>query len=144
METPRDNSIGAQMSIASTLLKRKMHAKIHGLKRNVTMEQLSVLEMLKFHGPQTMTDLARMTSKENAVITRMVDILEKNGFVKRKNKSGDRRAYIIHLTESGKNEFETIIPHVISELTEATSILTEEECNECLRIIKKIIKHNIT
>ena len=62
------------------------------------MEQLAVLEIISFNDPQTMSELAKVAVKENAVITRMIDILEKNGSVERRNKPGDRRAYIIHLT----------------------------------------------
>lgn len=144
MKTPRDNSIGAQMHIASSLLKRKMHAKIHSLGHKTTLEQMSILEMLHFNGPQTMSTLAKISVKENAVITRMIDILEKNGFVERKSKAGDRRAYLIHLTSLGEIEFETIIPHLKDELIKATATLTKEEYDEALRIIKKIIKYNST
>ena len=71
-------------------------------------------------------------------------LYEKNGFVERKNKPGDRRAYIIHLTPSGNMEFETIIPHLKEELISATSVLTKEEYDEGIRIIQKLIKYNST
>ena len=144
MTTPRDKSIGAQMHIASSLLRRRMNARIQQTKHDITIEQLSILELVLYYGPQTMTDLARATVKENAVITRMVDILTRNGYVERKRKEGDRRAYLIHLTKTGKQVFETIVPHIIDELNDAVSVLTTEEYKEGLRIVQKIIKHNNT
>ena len=142
METPRDKSIGAQMHLASQLLKRRMHQRIHKLGYKVTMEQLSVLEVLKFHGAMNMSELARQTLKENAVITRMTDILEREGFVQRKTSTTDRRAWEIHITESGSEIFGHLIPELVTELNESTSCLTQKEYDEGLRIMKKIIKHN--
>ena len=144
MKTPRDKSIGAQMHIASALLRKKMHAKIHKLGHDSTIEQLSVLEVLLFSGPLIMSEIASMLVKENAVITRMIDVMEHKGFVRREPKPGDRRAYFVSITEAGKNEFEILIPHLKEGLIEATSTLTKEEYEEGMRIIKKIIKHNNT
>ena len=144
MKSPREKSIGAQMHLASALLRRKMHAKIHELGHTSTMEQLSVMEVLLFSGPLTMTEIAKMLVKENAVITRMVDTLERKGFVERKPKHDDRRAYLVNITPSGKKEFETVIPHLRDVLIEATSVLTKEEYDEAMRIIQKIIKYNNT
>ncbi len=101
METPRDRSIGAQMHIASQLLKKKLHRRMHEINDHITIEQISVLEMLKTHGALNMSELARHAVKENAAITRMVDILEREGYVERKPSANDRRAWEIHITSKG-------------------------------------------
>lgn len=132
------------MHIASALLRKKMHAKIHKLGHDSTLEQLSVLEVILFSGPLTMSEIANMLVKENAVITRMVDIMERKGFVKRTAKQGDRRAYLVNITEAGNLEFKTLTPYLKEGLKEATSNLTKEEYKEGMRIIQKIIKHNNT
>ena len=142
MKTPRDNSIGAQMNLASQALRRRMHNRIHQLGYQCTMEQLSILEVLKFNGAMNMSEIAQAIIKENAAITRMVDVMEGRGLVERKSIAGDRRAKAIHITKNGLKVFEELIPKLILELKEATSCITKEENDEVLRIMTKIIKHN--
>lgn len=142
METPRDKSIGAQMHIASQLLKKRMHRRIHEFNRNITIEQISVLEMLKAHGSLNMSELARLNFKENAAITRMVDILEREGYVQRNPSPNDRRVWEIAIQAEGLAILNKLTPFIIEELKEATSCITKEEYNEAMRIMKKIIKHN--
>jgi MarR family transcriptional regulator for hemolysin len=142
MKTPRDNSIGAQMHLASQALRRRMHNRIHQLGYQCTMEQLAVLEVLKFNGAMNMSEIANAIIKENAAITRMVDVMERRGLVERKSIAGDRRAKAIHIKKSGLDVFDELIPKLVLELKEATSCITKEENDEVLRIMKKIIKHN--
>lgn len=142
METPRDKSIGAQMHLASQALRRRMHNRIQQMGFCTTMEQLGVLEVLKFNGTMKMSEIAQALIKENAAITRMVDVLEKGGFVERKKIIGDRRSIAIHITDSGLVMFELLIPKLVLELKEATKCITKEEYDEVMRIMRKIIKHN--
>ncbi len=130
------------MHIASQLMRRRMHHRIHELGSKITLEQLAVLEMLKFHGAMNMSELAHLTVKENAVITRMVDILEREAYVERKPRASDRRAWEIHITNNGLKLFDELIPDVGKELQKATECLTKEEYEEGMRIMIKIIKHN--
>lgn len=142
METPRDKSIGAQMHIASQLLKKKMHRRIHELYQNITIEQLAILEILEANGSLKMSELARLSVKENAAITRMVDLLEKQEYVQRMPSQGDRRAWEILIKPAGKVVLKKVMPVIIEELKLATSCITPEEYTEAMRIMKKIIIFN--
>jgi len=141
-KTPRDKSIGAQMHLASQALRRRMHHRIHKLGYQCSMEQLSILEVLKFNGAMNMSEIAHALIKENAAITRMVDVMEGRGLVERKSIAGDRRAKAIHITKKGMGVFDDLIPKLVLELKEATSCISKEEYAEAVRIMKKIIKHN--
>ena len=141
-KTPRDKSIGAQMHLASQALRRRMHHRIHKLGYQCSMEQLSILEVLKFNGAMNMSEIAHALIKENAAITRMVDVMEGRGLVERKSIAGDRRAKAIHITKKGQEVFDILIPELVIERKEATSCITKEEYDEVVRIMKKIIKHN--
>lgn len=142
METPRDKSIGAQMHIASQLLKKKVHRRIHEFNRNITLEQIVVLEMLKAHGSLKMSELARLTTKENAAITRMVDILERKDYVQRKPSPNDRRVWEIAIKPDGLIMLNKLMPIILDELKDATSCISKEEYEEAMRIVRKIIKFN--
>lgn len=137
----RDKSIGAQMAIALQLMKRKNHQAIAKTGHKITMEQLVVLEILKTNGDMNMTELSITVWKQNANITRIVDKLEKRQLVVRKAVEGDRRAYLVSITDEGKLLFKNVIPIVIKVYKDFTSDISKEEEVITLRVLNKIISH---
>ncbi len=140
-KSPRDTSIGAQMAIASQLMKRKHHQALTQAGYKITVEQLAVLEILHIHGDMNMSTLSKILWKQNANITRIVDKLENRKLVIRKAIKGDRRAYLVALTDDGKVLLEAVTPIVISTYKDMVSPITPEEEEITLRTIKKIIDH---
>ena len=136
---PRDKSIGAQMAIALQLMKRKNHQAIANAGYDITMEQLAILEILHFQGDMNMTQLSNAVWKQNANITRIVDKLETRNLVVRKAITRDRRAYLICITDEGKDLFENVIPIVNKVYKEIVSCITKEEETITRDSIKKII-----
>ncbi len=141
MKSPREESIGAQMAIALQLMKRKNHHAIADAGVKITMEQLAILEVLSHHGDMNMTELSNKTWKQNANITRIIDKLETQKLVARKPVVGDRRAYLLGITENGQQLFNQVIPMIILNHQDVTSCLTEEEESITIRSMIKIIKH---
>jgi len=137
--SPRDKSIGAQMAIALQLMKRKNHQAIANAGYDITMEQLAILEMIHFQGDMNMTQLSNAVWKQNANITRIVDKLETRNLVVRKAIPRDRRAYLICITDEGKDLFENVISIVNKVYKEIVSCITKEEETITLDFIKKII-----
>ena len=107
---PREKSIGAQMSIALQLMKRKNHEAIAMSGYKITMEQLVVLEILVTYGEMNMTELSHAVWKQNANITRIVDKLKKKNWVIRKPVIGDRRANLLSVTDGGRKVFKEVVP----------------------------------
>jgi len=140
-DNPRDRSIGAQMAIASQLLRRKHYHAIAEAGHKITLEQLAILDMLHCHGDMNMTELARTAWKQNANITRFVDKLESRHLLIRKPVEGDRRASLIGITEEGKQLVAAVIPIIIKVYREAISCLSKEEEDITLRSLKKLISH---
>lgn len=140
-KNPREKSIGAQMAIALQLMKRKNHQAIAKSGYKITMEQLSVLEILSNKGDMNMTELSKTVWKQNANITRIVDKLEKQQLVERRAVEGDRRANLVSITDKGKQLFEKVIPIVINVYTDITSDISKEEETVTLRVLNKIISH---
>jgi len=135
----RDKSLGAQMAIALQLMKRKNHQAIAKSGYKITMEQLVVLEILISHGDMNMTELSKTVWKQNANITRIVDKLEKRLLVERKPVEGDRRAYLISVTDDGKQLFKDVIPIVTNVYSNSTSNISKEEETVTLKVLNKII-----
>ena len=62
--------------------------------------------------------------------------MERNGWLRRKISTIDRRAYVVGLTEEGKKLFEDILPVHMQEIENVYSVLTDEEKKELIRILK--------
>ena len=139
--SPRNNSIGAQMAVLIQLMKSKNQHVIDETGYKITMEQLSIVEALCVQGEMNMTELAHTVLKQNANITRIVDKLEKNKFVKRKSVKGDRRAYKLSVTETGKELCNTLVPIIKKNYIEMTSCLSKENEATTLQVLKDMIKH---
>ncbi len=135
---PIDNSLGyiihqsyRRMAVG---LQRAFQAKGY----DITPEQWSVLSRLweieGFH--QRM--LAKKTAKDRHNITRILNLLEKNGFVKRTRDSQDRRILRVYLTVKGKSLQKKLTPIVIDFLQTCFTGLTQKDIQELKRIHKKI------
>jgi len=140
-KTPRNHSLGAQMSIALQLMKNKNHQAIAEAGYKITMEQLAVLEVLNSNGEMNMTALSNAVWKQNANITRIVDKLEKRQLVTRKPVVGDRRAYAIGITKDGKRLFRKVIPVVLDVYKDIVSSISKEDEALTLKTLKKIIAY---
>lgn len=94
---------------------------------NLTREQWSILAILYHSDGVSQQFLAEATSRDKPSVTRLVDNLEKLGFVERRNHETDRRLNLIFLTDSGK-EMQNPILNVVSETIEkATKGLSKEQ-----------------
>lgn len=77
---------------------------------DISAEQLSLLNSCFENPNQTQIQLAETIVKDPASVTRMIDILERKGFITRKSVNNDRRSYGICLTESGTTMITSIQP----------------------------------
>src|ERR1700756_5121326 len=69
---------------------------------SLTESQFAVLEALLHLGPLCLSVLAQKLLQTGGNLTLVVKSLEKQGLVKRKQESSDRRYTSIHLTPSGE------------------------------------------
>ncbi len=64
--------------------------------------QPKLLGYLSVHGPCSQRELANYFEVDPAAVSRMLDTLERNGFLLRSEDQADRRADRIQLTEAGR------------------------------------------
>ncbi len=90
------------------LMSKAQHTLKNYLKREFTTggvtispAQSGILFSLKLRNGLSMNQLSEILSIDNAAITRHVDILERNGLVKREQDADDRRKCIVCITEKG-------------------------------------------
>ena len=137
----RDHSVGAQMFIATQLMRRRNMQALAESGFDITLEQLSVLDILSFYGDMNMTELSHLIWKQNANITRIVDKLEKKQFVIRQSVVGDRRANLLSLTESGKLVAKEVLPTIIDINKDLKEFISKSDMTTTMKTIKKIINH---
>lgn len=68
----------------------------------LTLPQCGAIETLARMGMQPMNELSRQMGVTISTMTRIVDILVRDGFLVRQENPGDRRKVCIDLTESGR------------------------------------------
>ncbi len=138
---PRNDSLGAQMFVAVQLMKRAHNKSLANHEYTITLEQLSVLEVLSKKGEMNMSELSKAVLKHNANITRMVDKLENRKYVIRKPVVGDRRANLLSITKEGQKVFEDAIQIVKKTNLDNISCISRDEEAHMLELTKNIISH---
>jgi len=108
------------------------------LPHNLTPAQFGVLAFLWRKDGQSQIQLGTTIEMDRTTISGVIDRMEKQGLVNRRHHPEDRRAFMIYLTEAGR-ELEHIISHLSLEANaELTSNLSEKEKEALLVLIKKI------
>jgi len=107
----------------------------------ITAEQWSVLRSLNAEDHISQKELAKRTDKDQATLTKILDLLEKNGFIQRLHNPLDRRSYLVQITDKGKqltNQVAPIIEHVFSQILYGIS---QEKLMMFVRILADIEKN---
>jgi len=108
---------------------------------NVTPEQWGVLNRLWENEGIHQSALAQKTAKDRHNITRILNLLEKNGFIRRIPDGEDRRRLNVYLTEEGKALKQKLIPIAIGFLKKCFKGLTQEDIQSLKRVHEHILKN---
>ena len=98
------NLIGHYIGVAQASLRKDFIAtlKVEGI--SFTPEQFTILMRLNVSDGISQKDLAEYAARDNASITRVLDILEKEQFIIRKRAENDRRTNRIYITKQGAGD----------------------------------------
>lgn len=94
---------------------------------SLTREQWSVLAVLWKADGCSQQMIANSTSRDKPSVTRLIDNLVKEGYVKRKSHENDRRLNLIFLTEKGKKVEKSVMEIVDDTIEKATNGLSDEQ-----------------
>ena len=75
---------------------------------DITLEQYVVLYNLVDQDGINQKSLSHKVDKDQATLARILDILENRGYVVRRTTEKDRRAFLVFITEEGKNKVKEI------------------------------------
>lgn len=105
---------------------------------DITVDQWLVLKNLNDQNDQNQSQLAELTGKDHPTLTRILDLMCKKNLVERKASPEDRRSFIIHLTELGKQKQEEWVPKVDKIRAKAWENLNEQDYQDLKRILNTI------
>jgi len=134
------NLLGGRLFMyASRALTQKF--KLNGI--SLTKEQWTVLMQLWMEDGISQQVIADATGKDKPSMTRLLDNLERDGYIERRADAKDRRLNLIFLTKKGTDMEQQVMPVAEEVLTELTQGLTTQEVETVKNVFNKIY-HNIS
>ena len=105
--------------------------------KGITVSQFSVLDVLYTKGEMRVCELIEKALSTSGNITVVIKNMEQKGWLYKKSCPTDKRAFLVGLTDEGKKLFETLLPEHRNEIKNTYSILSSEEKQELIRILRK-------
>jgi DNA-binding MarR family transcriptional regulator len=109
---------------------------------STTLPRFDLMAQLERHREGLkMNELSRLLMVTGGNVTAIVDQLEKEGQVERFDEPGDRRAWLIRLTSSGRKGFAEMARAHEQWVVELLAGLSSRERDELLKLLAKLKSH---
>jgi DNA-binding MarR family transcriptional regulator len=122
-------------------IKRYANAALLSEGIEISPEQWVLLKRIGEREKINQRELAELTFKDPASVTRTLDLLEKNGLVRRESMEGDRRAYHLLLTASGVELVERITPVAQAVRARGLRNISADELEQFKQTLHKIYEN---
>ena len=129
-----ENSIGFLLSKGYQRVWAIMREEIEPY--DLTPPQFGLLSFLWHQDGLTQVELSEKAQIDRSTIGGLIDRLERNGLLERRQHPQDRRAYKIFLTELGKSMESTLSACAERALAKFTTGLNSDECKELKRMLE--------
>lgn len=134
-----DIDLGLEIALTSSVYRAAGHKtlKTHG-QDDITREQLSILLISSLTDGLYQTQIANILGKDRPNITRMIDILETKGFIKREKDENNRRILKVYLTDKGRDKVKFVKP--LKERMQAAQYkgMSDEEIQTLVNLLRKV------
>ncbi|TAL31527.1 MAG: MarR family transcriptional regulator [Spirochaetes bacterium] len=136
-----ETSLGYLLGRTQASMKMSFNRAIKEAGIDATAEQWGLLNIIKAAPGIIQSDLAERSIKDKTNVTRMLDVLEKNGCIERARDTRDRRAYRVFITGKGTALLRRLVPLAVRTNEEAARGLGAKEI-KALTDILAILYHN--
>lgn len=108
---------------------------------NITPEQFSVLHVLVENGCLYQRQISALTLKDRPNISRILNILEKMGYVSKTPDVNKRKIVKINITQGGIDLYNQAVPTILKVWHETVEGIPEEELDILNNVLEKINKN---
>ena len=130
--------IAVELNLTGCKLKQFIATKLRQMDVPLTPEQFMLIDLLWNHGEMTQQQLADQMQKDKNSVTKLVDAIERKGFVIRQQNMRDRRANTLVLTEKANQLKPGAKQKGISILDEMLEGISEDELRTFLATLNKL------
>lgn len=113
--------------------------KDNGLK--ITIDQWLVLKTINENPDIAQNELADMVFKDNASVTRIIELLVKSDYLERQTDQNDRRKSVLKITKLGSKTIEKVYQVVQENRKIALTGINQAELEIVDRVLKKISRN---
>lgn len=132
-----ENSVGFTVNITAKAFQKALDLE---LRKNVgvTLSQWRVISMLVFQPGLTQKEIADKVGIEGATLVPVIDKMEKEGLLKRKPDSKDRRVNRIYLSTKANSLWNSMIECALRIRKISTKDIAEDQIKTTLDTLRKI------
>ena len=130
--------IAVELNLTGCKLKQFLASKLKQLGVPLTPEQFMLIDLLWNHGEMSQQQLADMMHKDKNSVTKLVDAIERKGFVVRRQNKNDRRSNTLVLTEKANQLKPGAKQKGISILDQILEGINENELRMFLETLRKL------
>ncbi len=104
----------------------------------LTKVQFVLLRVLSRNNGIPQNDLAFITNRDKASLTRLVNTMERKELVKRESSESDKRVNLIYITQKGRDVLSAANPTLQKINEQVQNDLSQSEIESTIRTLKKI------
>lgn len=130
--------VAVELNLAGCRLKQYTAAMLKQHNVDLTPEQFLLIDLLWNQGPLSQQELADQLQKDKNSVTKLVDAIERKGFVVRRQNPSDRRSNTIILTDLATSLKDDAKSKGIFILDKMLTGIKEEELRSFLDTLQKL------
>lgn len=136
-----DKSYGRILGVAYTYVFRQLAKHMRKKNLPITPDQFRVLTHLWQNDGCSQQELAAGSLRNRANVTRIIDILEREGIVERTAHESDRRIFRIQLTKIGKALKKEAMVCGQLAVDDALKGVSKKDLEICMKVLNKTIEN---
>jgi DNA-binding MarR family transcriptional regulator len=109
----------------------------HGFK--ITIDQWLIIKCILENPTITQHELSELVFKDNASVTRIIDLLIKAGYLEKETHPEDRRKLVLHVSKSGQEIIKNVQKIVLQNRSKALNGINQNELEIVDKALRKII-----
>jgi DNA-binding MarR family transcriptional regulator len=133
--------MGVYLNQAHFLFKQCFLSELVANNVDLTPEQYLLIDLLWDEGPLTQQEIADQMQKDKNSITKLIDGLEKKGYVTRETNPRDRRKNRVVVTKTGEEKKQEITRIAINAADNILGGIPTEELNTVVEVLNKLNKN---